>query len=83
MGQKQYEVSPWFSMLAPGAPPPEVQERCSAEVRQAVAHPTVAEQLARQGAGATANTPTAFRRLLQAKIAKWAAVVKFATVQPD
>ena len=42
MGQKQYEVSPWFGVLAPGAPPE-----------------------------------------VQAKIAKSAAEVKFATVQPD
>ena len=43
----------------------------------------VAEQLARQGAEAMTNTPAEFRRLLQAEIAKWAAVVKFANVKPD
>jgi tripartite-type tricarboxylate transporter receptor subunit TctC len=60
-----------------------VQERYSAAVRQAVADPAVAEQLARQGAEATTNTPAEFRRRLQDEIAKWAAVVKFANVKPD
>jgi hypothetical protein len=32
---------------------------------------------------ATTNTPAQFRRLLQAEIAKWGAVVKFANVKPD
>ena len=82
-GIKGYEVSPWFGVFAPGATPPEVQERYSAAVRQAVADPAVAEQLARQGAEATTNTPAEFRRRLQDEIAKWAAVVKFANVKPD
>ena len=83
LGLEKYEVSPWFGVFAPGATPPEVQERYSAAVRQAVADPAVAEQLARQGAEATTNTPAEFRRRLQDEIAKWAAVVKFANVKPD
>jgi len=83
LGLEKYDVSPWFGVFAPGATPPEVQERYSAAVRQAVADPAVAEQLARQGAEAMTNTPAEFRRLLQAEIAKWAAVVKFANVKPD
>ena len=83
LGLEKYDVSPWFGVFAPGATPPEVQERYSAAVRQAVADPGVAEQLARQGAEAMTNTPAEFRRLLQAEIAKWAAVVKFANVKPD
>ena len=83
VGLGKYEVSPWFGVFAPGATPAEVLERYSAAVRQAVADPGVAEQLARQGAEALTTTPAEFRRRLQDEIAKWAAVVKFANVKPD
>jgi tripartite-type tricarboxylate transporter receptor subunit TctC len=83
LGLEKYEVSPWFGVFAPGATPPDVQERYSAAVRQAVADPAVAELLAKQGAEANTNTPAEFRRRLQDEIAKWAAVVKFANVKPD
>lgn len=83
LGLARYEVSPWFGVFAPGSTPPDLQERLSAAVRQAVADPGVAEQLARQGAEPMPNTPAEFRALLQAEIARWASVVKFAKVKVD
>lgn len=82
-GLGKYEVSPWFGVFAPGATPAALQERIAAAVRETVADPAVAEQLARQGAEPLTNTPAEFRALLQAEITKWAAVVKFANVKVD
>ena len=83
LGLSKYEVTPWYGVFAPGATPPELQARLSAAVRQVVAEPAVAEQLAAQGAEPLSNTPAEFRTLLQAEITKWAAVVKFANVKVD
>lgn len=83
VGLGRYDVSPWFGVFAPGATPPALQERIAAAVRETVADPAVAEQLAKQGAEALTNTPAEFRALLQAEIGKWAAVVKYANVKVD
>ena len=83
VGLERYDVSPWFGVFAPGTTPALLQERLAAAVRETVADPGVAEQLAKQGAEALTNTPSEFRALLRAEIAKWAAVVKIAKVKVD
>lgn len=83
LGLDKYEVTPWFGVFAPGTTPADVQERLSVAVRQTVADAGVAEQLAKQGAEALTNTPAEFRQHLQAEIARWAGVVKFANIKAD
>jgi len=63
--------------------PADVQERLATAVRQTVGDAAVAESLAKQGAEPLTNTPAEFRQHLQAEIARWAGVVKFANVKVD
>jgi tripartite-type tricarboxylate transporter receptor subunit TctC len=83
LGLEKYEVTPWFGVFAPGTTPADVQERLATAVRQTVGDAAVAESLAKQGAEPLTNTPAEFRQHLQAEIARWAGVVKFANVKVD
>jgi tripartite-type tricarboxylate transporter receptor subunit TctC len=75
-GVPGYVFDAWFGVLAPAGTPKDVVANLNGAIQRALAAPATREQLALQGAQATASTPEAFDRLIIAEIAKMEPVVK-------
>lgn len=82
-GLPGYEVTAWNGLLAPAGTPRPVVERLSAELRAILAEPEIRTRMAEQGADPAPTTPDAFARRIRADLAKWAAVIRAAGIQPD
>jgi tripartite-type tricarboxylate transporter receptor subunit TctC len=82
-GLPGFEVSVWFSVLAPAQTPREIVERLNGVLVKAMHSAEVRERLATQGAEAVGNTPEAFTAQMKLDIAKWAKVVKDANIKLD
>jgi tripartite-type tricarboxylate transporter receptor subunit TctC len=82
-GLPGFEVSVWFSVLAPAATPRDIVQKLNAVLVKALQSPDVKQRLADQGAEPVANTPEQFAATIQRDLAKWAKVVKDANVKLD
>lgn len=82
-GVPGYEMSTWYGVFASGGTPPEIASRLAAEVKKALDHPQVREQILAQGVEPVANTPPEFRKFVNDEMAKWAKVIKAANIQAD
>lgn len=82
-GLPGFEVSVWFSVLAPANTPREIIDRLNAVLVKALHTPDMRERLASQGAEAIGNTPEAFAAQMKADIAKWAKVVRDSNIKLD
>jgi tripartite-type tricarboxylate transporter receptor subunit TctC len=84
-GIPDYEVSGWYGLLAPAGTPPEIVARLHQEVARILDLPEVRELQAANGRIPTpgGNTPREFASNIKAEIARWAAVVKRAGIQPQ
>jgi tripartite-type tricarboxylate transporter receptor subunit TctC len=82
-GLPGYDVDFWYGLLAPRSTPRPVVERLSAEVRQALQGPEMAERLLTQGAMASYLPPDAFDAFIRAEIAKYATLVKASGAEPQ
>lgn len=75
-----YEVTTWYSLVAPARTPPGVVERLSREVADILASPAVREKLRAQGLEPAPMSPAAVAALLRAESAKWARVIEGAKI---
>jgi tripartite-type tricarboxylate transporter receptor subunit TctC len=82
-GLPGFEVSVWFSVLAPAATPRDIVQKLNAVLVKALQSPDVKQRLAEQGAEPVGNTPEQFATTIQRDLAKWAKVVKDANVKLD
>ena len=82
-GLPGFEVSVWFSVLAPANTPREIIDRLNAVLVKALHTPDMRERLASQGGEAIGNTPEAFAAQMKADIAKWAKVVRDSNIKLD
>jgi tripartite-type tricarboxylate transporter receptor subunit TctC len=82
-GLPGFEVSVWFSVLAPANTPKEIVARLNSVLVKALQSADVREKLASQGAEAIANTPEQFTAQMKRDIAKWAKVVRDANIRLD
>ena len=82
-GLPGYSVTAWFGLLAPGATPPDITGRISAEIVKSFKTVQMQERLAALGAEPVGNSPAQFAAFLKAEIAKWAQVVKTAGIRGD
>ena len=71
----------WNGLFVPKATPPEIVERLSTAVRNALASADVKSKLAALGSEAKGNTPAEFLAFLQADQAKWSAVMRQANIK--
>ena len=78
-----FEVSVWFSVLAPAATPKTIVDRMNQILVKALQSPDVRERLASQGAEPVGNTPEQFTQVMKRDLAKWAKVVKDADIKLD
>jgi tripartite-type tricarboxylate transporter receptor subunit TctC len=82
-GLKNFDVSPWFGLFAPGATPPAVVRKINQDVNELLRHKDVIEKFAAQGADPLARQPEQFAAMLKADLSAWAEVVKTSGAQID
>lgn len=82
-GLKNFDVSPWFGLFAPGATPAAVVRKINADVNEMLRQKEVMEKFSAQGAEPLARQPAEFAAMLKADLATWAEVVKTSGAQID
>ena len=82
-GVPDFEMNPWFSMLAPAGTPRDVVARLNAEVTRFLRTPDAARQFAAQGADAAHCSPEALTALIRADLALWGRVIRDNHIQGE
>ena len=82
-GVPNYEVDPWYGVIAPAATPRAIIERLHAAFARALAAPDVREKFMLQGLESRASTPAEFAALIKNEIAKWSKVVREAGIRAE
>jgi len=75
-GFENFDVNPWWGLLAPAGLSPAIVQKISTDVAEILKTPDMVEVLAKQGATPLISSPDAFRDLLAKDIEKWRKVVK-------
>jgi tripartite-type tricarboxylate transporter receptor subunit TctC len=78
-----YEVTTWYSFVAPAGTPKPVIDRLNREISAIVDTPAVQEKLRVQGLEPDSMTPDELASLFKSETAKWAKVIKDAKIQPE
>jgi tripartite-type tricarboxylate transporter receptor subunit TctC len=81
-GVPGYEAVQWYGLMAPAGTPPAIIEKLHQGVVHALSDPGVREKFRASGARPVGNTPAEFGKQMRQDIAKWAAVIKQAGLQP-
>jgi tripartite-type tricarboxylate transporter receptor subunit TctC len=76
-----YEVSPWFGVLAPAGTPPEIVLKLNSEIARVMRSPEMREKLGANGADAAFTTPAEFSAVIAADSAKWRKLISDAGVR--
>ncbi len=75
-GVPGYDYAFWMGMGAPGATPPAIINRLSAELIKVARDPSVGQKLSEEGSmEMVGSTPDVFRKYIVAEIARWKKVV--------
>lgn len=82
-GLKDYDVTGWYGLLAPGRTPRAIVNRVNAELRQVLGDAETVERLAQRGIEPMPGSPDDFAALIRREIPKWAKVMKAAGIQPQ
>jgi tripartite-type tricarboxylate transporter receptor subunit TctC len=75
-GLKDFDVMPWFGVLAPAGTPAPVIERLNREVVAVMSTDEMKERMKVDGAEAHPTTPSEFGAMIRQDLAKWTPVVK-------
>lgn len=79
-GLAGFDVTSWYSIVAPAGTPPEIIARLHAEFGKALREPDVREKLTGLGAEPIANTPAEFAAMIKTETAKWGDIVRQARI---
>jgi tripartite-type tricarboxylate transporter receptor subunit TctC len=82
-GLADFQVDPWYGLMAPAATPAPVVARLNQLTVAALAEPAVQERLAGLGAQVIANSPTEFAAMLAADLARYAAAARAGNITAD
>lgn len=82
-GLKDFDVRPWFGVLAPAGTPAPVIERLNREVVAVMSTDEMKERMKVDGAEAHPTTPSEFGAMIRQDLAKWTPVVKASGVGAD
>ena len=80
---KGYEVTNWFGMVVPAATPREIVARLHRDILAVLRIPEVRENLIAQGTDPVGSSPEEFAAFMKSEAAKWARVIKEATIHAD
>jgi tripartite-type tricarboxylate transporter receptor subunit TctC len=82
-GLPGFDVTSWYSLVAPAGTPTERVARLHAAIARAFATPEVRARIAGLGAEPVANTPAEFATLLQSESARWRTLAREANIHAD
>jgi tripartite-type tricarboxylate transporter receptor subunit TctC len=82
-GLKGFEATAWFGLYAPGHMAPQLREKLSADVLQALQSPAIRAQFEKQGAEPGSMTQPQFAKFVDAELAKWSKVITDANIKLD
>jgi tripartite-type tricarboxylate transporter receptor subunit TctC len=74
-GLAGFESYAWFGLLAPKATPAAIVERLNREVLKALADPALQRRMLEIGAEPSPTSPSEFKELISAEVAKWRKVI--------
>jgi len=83
LGYPNFDVNPWWGILAPAGTPRAVVEKVNADVAEVLRAPETEAFLKNQGAEALVMSPREFHELLVSDVEKWATVVKTSGARID
>jgi tripartite-type tricarboxylate transporter receptor subunit TctC len=75
-GVKDYEMNPWFGVLAPAGTPPAIVAQVNADIRKVLALPEVQARLREIGAEPMDASPEQFAATIKADVDKWGQLVR-------
>jgi tripartite-type tricarboxylate transporter receptor subunit TctC len=82
-GLADFEMNPWFGILAPAGTPTEIIAKLNGELTRILRSPEIATQFAAQGVEAAHSTPGEFLALIKADLAKWEKVIREAGIKGE
>jgi len=82
-GLPGFDVTSWYSLVAPAGTPPAVVDRLQKEIARALEAPETKAKLASLGAEPIANTPAEFAAMIKSESAKWGKIVKDANIHAE
>ena len=82
-GLPDVQAENWYGMVAPAGTPPAVIARLNQIALEAMRDPAVKEKLAIQGAELIGDSPEHFHAFMESEIARWAKVIKDASVPTE
>jgi tripartite-type tricarboxylate transporter receptor subunit TctC len=78
-----YEVTTWYSFVAPAGTPKAVVDRLNKEISAIVESPEMKKKMAEQGVETDGMSPEELTKLYRSESAKWAKVIKDAKIQAE
>jgi tripartite-type tricarboxylate transporter receptor subunit TctC len=82
MGYPDFDVVPWFGLMAPAGTPKPVIDKVYAETMKVLAQPDVRKQFATLGIDIIGGTPAEFAAVIPAEIRQWAKLIKAMGIPP-
>ncbi|RZL89573.1 MAG: tripartite tricarboxylate transporter substrate binding protein [Variovorax sp.] len=82
-GLKDFEMTVWSAVFVPAKTPKDTVARLSELLRAALADPAVRQEFSNTGGRSRGSTPDELRAFVKSEMAKWAAAVKTAGIQPE
>jgi tripartite-type tricarboxylate transporter receptor subunit TctC len=76
MGYPDFDVVPWFGLMAPAGTPKEVTDRIYAETIKVLTLPEVHKQMADLGIDLIGGTPAEFAAVIASETGQWAKLIK-------
>ena len=78
-----YEVTTWYSFVAPKGTPPDVVARLNKEINEIVREKDIAPKLRNHGVDADPISPEQLGKLYETELAKWTKVAQDAKLKPE
>ncbi|HYC47150.1 MAG TPA: tripartite tricarboxylate transporter substrate binding protein [Burkholderiales bacterium] len=75
-GVKNFDVAPWFGVLAPAKTPPAIVARLNEAMVKVLRNPTLKDRLGREGVDVVASSPAEFAAFIRKEMDVWAKAVK-------
>ncbi|MCD0503283.1 Bug family tripartite tricarboxylate transporter substrate binding protein [Bordetella petrii] len=82
-GFKDFDVSPWFGLMAPKGTPADRIAQINRDVNAALRDPKVIDSFAAQGAEPYITSPEEFAEILRADVQRWSEVVRASGARVD
>ena len=82
-GLPGFEAVSWYALLAPAGTPKEIIAKVQAEVARVLQMPDIREKLAAQGAEPVGNTPEQLAAQIRTESARYADIVKRASIKAE